>query len=205
MNTTQNTVSFSGRTFIQHANGWARICDRCNGSGVWANVGECWGCNGYGVRATSKVYPTLEAAEKAAAQQASAQNAAWAKREAEEAERLAEKAAYWAAVEAKEAANREAYAAERSQWVHLDAEIGDTVTVTGVVADSFTFTNSYNSETVVVTIETAQREVVKMFTSAAWAFRTEAGDTVTITATVSEHGFYNDRAETTVKRPKLIG
>ena len=171
-------------TITKTATGYRHTCDRCGGIGrveAWGHVegGLCFKCEGEGV--TGKSFATLEALDAHVAKLAVARDKREAKREAE----------------------RLAYEAELAQWKHLDAHVDETVTVTGVVAVSAVIDTQWGSSKLIV-IETPEREAVKLFTSANWAWGVERDETVTVTGTVKSFDNYDGKPQTVLSRPKRV-
>lgn len=180
---------------------FARQCWKCGGTGIyWKAVSSfvsditgvaevCFPCEGTGWK--GKTFESLEEFDVYVARLERARERREAARRAEQADR----------------ADRAQAAAEPAQpaieWKHLDASIGDVVTVTGRVDFVSSFENSYGSTTRIISIETEANQVVKLFTSAQWAFDVKADDTIQVTGSVSRFDEYGGRPETLLKRPKI--
>jgi uncharacterized FlgJ-related protein len=186
--------------------GYRRACERCGGLGTIEEYrhifdGECYKCLGVG--AWGKAFATREGLEAHLAKLAVARE----KREAKlEAERLAEWEAGRAQREAEEAkleAERLAYEAELAQWKYLDAREGEKVTVEGVVAVSAVVETQWGTSKLIV-IETPQREAVKLFTSAEWAWSVERDEALTVTGAVKSFAEYAGKPQTVLNRPKRL-
>lgn len=193
-------------TVKKTSSGYRRACGRCGGTGFLAHYAEIWNgtcfkCDGAG--ALGKSFPTAEECQAHIAKLAVAREKREAKREAE---RLAEWEAGRAQREAEEAkrqAEREAREAELAQWKHLEAQEGDTVTVSGVATVSAVVETQWGSSKLIV-IETPQREAVKLFTSAEWAWGVERDEALTVTGTVKSFGEYDGKPQTVLNRPKRV-
>jgi hypothetical protein len=94
--------------------------------------------------------------------------------------------------------------------VHLDATVGDKVTVTGTVTKAMTlegnygYTTTYTKLILMEVVTDAGVATVKMTTTAEWAWKVEKDQTVTVKATVKELGSYDGRPQTVVKAPRLV-
>jgi hypothetical protein len=176
--------------------GFRRTCGKCSGTGIyWRRVPTqhgfshapdmCYPCRGTG--AVGKVFPTVEAFDKA---RATAEKA----RERREAKRQAE----FIATPVVETVIEETIAR-----VHLDANIGDTVTVTGTVAVAISVDTQFGTSRLIV-VNTDNNEAVKMFTTASWAWDVSRDDNITIQGTVKSFDHYDGDAQTMLNRPKKI-
>lgn len=97
----------------------------------------------------------------------------------------------------------EDHAREGFEYTHI-GQVGDKVDLTvrvthAMVVDGF----SYGSTQVMVVAEVTDgphaRQIVKLYSTAAWAYDVERGDTVTVTgATVKRHGAYDGAAQTQI-------
>lgn len=113
-------------------------------------------------------------------------------------ERLtAERARRW--VEADEKARLRA----ESQFI---GTVGEKVTITGTVTRLRPVEGSfgYNPTTSMLVIVENGPAIVKMFTTAAWAWDVQQGDEVTIAGTIKAHEEYQGAKQTALVRPKLI-
>jgi hypothetical protein len=90
---------------------------------------------------------------------------------------------------------------ENSRWSHLDAQIGDKVTVTGNITTAMSVETQYGTSRLIV-IETAERQAVKLFTTAEWSWTATRDDAITIIGTVKSFDEYNGKAQTTLTRAK---
>lgn len=115
--------------------------------------------------------------------------------EARQAERQAELAA--------EQAKIDALHAEEAKLRHVDAEIGQKVTLTGVVTMATRVEGIYGSQVLLV-IKTDDYQVAKVITTAEWAWMVQFDEVITITATVKSHDTYQGKPQTTLTRPKQI-
>lgn len=107
-------------------------------------------------------------------------------------------------------------------WRRLDLaavvpDIGDsrTITYAGSVGDKLTLTGTvtvvaavdgyhYNSPDQRLLVIDCGEHVAKTITSAAWAYKVERGDTVTVQGTVKAHQDYQGVAQTVLTRPKRV-
>jgi len=178
------------------AGGFSRVCGKCAGTGIyyrhiqtadgWGNVQDvCFPCNGGGY--VGKAFPTVEAFDKA---RATAEKA--------RARREAKSQAEFTATPVVETV-----AIEKVAHVHLDAQIGDTVTVTGTVAVAISVDTQFGTSRLII-VETDNNEAVKMFTTASWAWDTNRDDKVTIQGTVKAFDYYDGDAQTVLNRPKSV-
>ena len=102
-----------------------------------------------------------------------------------------------------EQAKLDAIKAEQAKLHHVEAEIGEQVTLTGIVTMATSFDTAYGRQMVVV-VKTDDHQVAKMFTTASWAWGVDFDDVITIAGTVKEHGEYQGIPQTTLTRPKLV-
>ena len=192
-----NTITTPNNNTAAVVNGaFARVCGKCDGTGIyyrhiqtpdgWGHVQDvCFPCKGDGY--VGKAFPTAEAFDKA---RATAEKA----RERREAKRQADFIATPVV---------ETVVDEKIARVHLDAQIGDTVTITGTVAVAISVDTQFGTSRLII-VETDNNEAVKMFTTASWAWDTNRDDTVTIQGTVKSFDHYDGDAQTTLNRPKRI-
>lgn len=189
--TTPNT-----NTAMSVNDGFARVCGKCAGTGIyyrriqtpdgWGTVQDvCFPCNGAGH--VGKVYATAGEFDKAIA---TAEKA----RERRDAKRLAESLVTVVA---------DVVAEETVAWTHLNANIGDTVTVAGTVAVAISVDTQFGTSRLIV-VETANNESVKMFTTASWAWDVNRDDAITVQGTVKSFDNYDGQAQTMLNRPKQI-
>lgn len=186
--------------------GYSRQCGRCQGTGFlahYANVydGTCFKCEGLGV--VGKAFATREECEAHIAKLAVAREKREAKREAERQAQWEAGRAQREAEEAQREAERLAYEAELAQWKYLDAREGDSVTVEGVAVVSAVIETQWGSSKLIV-IETPQREAVKLFTSAEWAWSVERDEALTVTGVVKSFAEYEGKPQTVLNRPKRL-
>ena len=97
----------------------------------------------------------------------------------------------------------EDHAREGFEYTHI-GQVGDKVDLTvrvthAMVVDGF----SYGSTQVMIVAEVTDgphaRQIVKLYSTAKWAYDVERGDTVTVTgATVKRHGSYDGAAQTQI-------
>jgi len=197
------TTPQNRKAHVTHAGTFARGCDKCGGTGIFwkrlpasiytdatAVAEDCFPCEGLGWK--GKTFDTVEQFDKHLTRLERARDKREAQARAEAVQR--------AAATAEPAQPAEPVA----EWKHLDAQPGDGVTVTGTVAFVKSFDNRFGGTTRIVSIETADHEVVKMFTSAGWAFNIDAGDTITVEGFVHDFDEYDGRPETQLKRPSKI-
>lgn len=178
---------------------FARRCSKCGGTGIfWKRVNsimtdttavaeDCFPCQGLGWK--GKTFPSMQKLDSYIARLERARQKREEKRQAEA------KIVTPSPVAAPEPA---------VEWKHLDAQEGDSVTITGSVSFAKSFENSWGSTTRIVSIETDEREVVKMFTSAAWAFDVDRDDRITVEGYVHSFGEYEGIPETQLKRPSRV-
>jgi len=196
------------KNYIETKSGFARVCWKCGGTGIyWLRTvtangvrptqAVCFPCNGTGH--AKKIFSSVEEIQKADARNEAAKMAREekeiAKREAMKAQLLAE--------EAKREEARKQLQAENESWVYLDANTGDKVTVTGTVSVAKTIDTQYGASNLIV-IETENKEAVKLFTTAQWAWDVDANQTITVTGTVKSFDEYEGRRQTQLARPKQI-
>lgn len=160
--------------------------------------GVCFACRGRGFTSTA---PSLDDYAKRQRANARARDRRAAKKEAEREARAAEFAAREAerlAAEAAEAAERDARLAE----IAYLGEIGEKVTFTGTVRAAMTVDGYAYGTTQRFLVVVGDGFVAKAYTSAAWAYDVERGETVTIAATVKRHDERDGERVTLVKSPK---
>ena len=186
----------NGNTAMKINGGFSRVCGKCAGTGIyyrhiqtpdgWGHVQDvCFPCNGGGY--VGKAFATVDAFDKA---RATAEKA----RERREAKRQAE----FIATPVVETVIEETIAR-----VHLDANIGDIVTVTGTVAVAISVDTQFGTSRLIV-VNTDNNEAVKMFTTASWAWDVSRDDNITIQGTVKSFDYYDGDAQTMLNRPKKI-
>ena len=115
--------------------------------------------------------------------------------EARQAERQAKLAA--------EQAKVDAYKAEQAKMRHVDAELGEKVTLTGVVTMATRLEGQFGSQVLLI-IQTEDYQVAKMVTTAEWAWMVQFDEVITVSATVKSHDVYKDMPQTMIARPKKI-
>lgn len=99
----------------------------------------------------------------------------------------------------KQAAQQE-QAVER-RWL---GAVGDKVQITGVVRTALTVDGyAYNTTQRLVVVD-AGPTLAKLYSSARWAYAVDAGDTVTIAATVKAHNTWQDQQQTVLTRAKRL-
>jgi hypothetical protein len=196
-----------GYPYIATPGGIARPCTRCNGVrriNQWQHVegGVCFRCGGEGVEA--KRFASVEAYEAHEAKRYQAQ----AQRQArDEAKHQAQAEAYRVEAEAeakRQAEARQAREAESAQWSHVEGVEGDRVTVAGTVAVAVSIDTDYGTSRLIV-IETPERQAVKVFTTAEWAWGVERGEAITVVGAIKAHTVYEGRPQTQLVRPKRVG
>jgi hypothetical protein len=175
-------------------------CWKCGGSGFLNYYshyaeGECFPCRGSGAE-RAKLYESPEALDAALTKRAKAAERKAAKEAARQAEREAKAA--------KERVEREAAAAAKAAtYSTLAAEVGERVSVSGVVTLAKTCESQFGSSRLIV-VETAAREVVKMFTTAAWAWPVEEGEEISLQAVVKAFDEFQGITQAVLLRPKKI-
>ena len=188
--------------------GFSRQCGKCAGDGIyWRQVPTpdgytpiadiCFPCNGTG--ALGKVFPTVEAFDKARANADKAQARRDAKRQAEWAAGSDDREAQKAAEELRIAK----VTAELTTWKYIDAQIDETVTITGTVKTAVDVETRFGYSRLIV-VETDSREAVKMFTTAAWAWKVQCDDIVTVQGKVKSFDEYDGKAQTMLNYAKKI-
>jgi len=171
-------------------------CSRCGGSGVyrWMTYagearGMCFKCEGAGTERRRVYTPEQIAAREARA----------AKKDAARAEAIRAEAAKR---EEEARVRSEARAAEVAQYEFLPVSVGDAVEFSGKVVFTKVVETQYGSSLLVILREGVHE--VKMFTTAAWAWKVDAGDDVSIRATVKELSEYEGKKATVVTRAKAV-
>lgn len=106
------------------------------------------------------------------------------------------------AVKAEEQARFQAYLDRKASLKHYPAEIGEMVTFTGQVTTSIAVDGYYGTQVLTI-VETSNLEILKMFSTAKWAYEIEEGQQVTITGFVGSHDTYEGNPQTLIKKPKL--
>lgn len=196
--------------YIKTPSGYARACWKCGGDGIyWLSVmtangpqakqDVCFPCNGSGLG--KKIFASLEELEAADARNDKARARREAKVETEWEAKREEREAEFARREAQEEAARVAREAENARWSYLDGEIGDKVTVIGNIAVASTIETQFGTSRLIV-IETADRQAVKLFTSAEWSWSVERDEAISVTGTIKGFGEYDGRPQTQLNRPK---
>jgi hypothetical protein len=97
----------------------------------------------------------------------------------------------------------ERVAKKASEWIGQEKE---KVTVT-VTISAFRNCGSFSyggPDSILVTARTADNEIVKTFTTAAWVRDAEVGQTVTLTGTVKDHETYEGTKSTLLTRCKVV-
>lgn len=204
----QITQTPSNYTAAKTAAGFARVCGKCGGTGVfWLQVptatgyqavqDTCFPCTGSGY--IGKVYATISEFDKALNRAEAVRARRQAKREevsaaGHEARKIAQ---------AEQAANAVIAKAELATWQYLQARIGDKVSVTGTIVTAVSIETEYGTSRLIV-IETTNRESVKLFTSAGWSFEVSQEEAITVEGTVKGFSEYEGQAQTVLNRPKKI-
>lgn len=201
------TKTQNGYSVVVTPTGYARPCHRCGGTGVFASFshvenGACFHCHGERVE-NGKRYATEEDYEKHVDALAQARAKRAAKRDALLAQKEEEHRAQALAEDAKRKKEQEERQAELATYKHLDASVGDTVTVTGTVVVATTVDTQFGASRLIV-VETPARETVKLFTTASWAWGVEREESVTVSGTVKSFDTYGDMPQTQLVRPKKI-
>jgi hypothetical protein len=96
---------------------------------------------------------------------------------------------------AKAIAEADEAAAAKATLRHV-GEPDETVTVTGTVADAFSFENRFRGWTWIVVVKADGLHPVKFFSSSKAAREAERGDKVTVTGTVKGHEVYEGEEQT---------
>jgi len=210
----KTTTTPNGNLVRETAGGYARLCWKCGGNGIYwkrlpasiytdasAVAEDCFPCQGTGYK--GKMFSSFEEIDKAIAVSERAR-----KRREEKAQ--AEQAAQWEANREEREAQAEADAkaraeheAELAKWTTLAGNVGDKVEVTGRVAVAKTVETQFGSSRLIV-IETPEYQAVKLFTSAQWSWDVEREQTITVSGTIKSFGEYDDIPQTQLNRPKMI-
>jgi hypothetical protein len=193
-------------TYVRVASFYTPACKRCDGSGEHSyNNGtrssQCYLCLGSGVTSTV-AFTHVEATENARvlavakdARDTKAETKRQAKWDAGQTKRDADALEREARVEAQQA--------EKSKWSHLAGTVGDKVKVTGTVSIATNLDTQYGTSRLIA-IDTAEKQTVKMFTTAGWCWDVSPGDTLTIQATIKDFSEWEGKAETLLLRPKSV-
>jgi hypothetical protein len=195
-----------GFPYVVTHDGIARPCTRCNGVrqiNQWQHVegGMCFRCSGVGAEA--KRFATVEAYEAHEAKRLTARAQRDARDEAKH-EAQAEANRVEAEAEAKRQAEaRQAREADNAQWSYVEGAEGDKVTVEGVIAVAVTIDTDYGTSRLIV-IETPERQAVKVFTTAEWAWGVERGEAIAVVGAIKAHTVYEGRPQTQLVRPKRV-
>lgn len=196
---------------------FARICSRCSGSGIWGQINHfgfnsvtyvCFKCNGIGLE--GKTYSDLPTAIAHLAKLEKSRVKAKATRAAKSKARLdAWREANKEMLEAQAKAKAERQAeleVQIAKSVYLSGSVGDRATFEGVVTKAMTFDTNYGYQAGsvrVLIVETKRNEVVKMSTTAEWAYGLNEGDSVSMVATIKEFSEYRGIKQTIVKSPVI--
>ena len=205
--TTMTRITIGLYQFREVAPGvYREVCTRCSGRG-WmeehrdVNEGRCFACDTVGDKGIS--YTADECHERARRLMAS-RDRYEAKKEAERLAYIAEHADELAAEAAAREAGEQARLAELELWQHVDAEMGEKVTVTGTVTNLLDVETPFGYSLLIV-IEDAERHVeVKAFTTAAWAYDAEVGQQYVVAGFVKGFDVYEGRKSTLLSRVKGI-
>jgi predicted nucleic acid-binding Zn-ribbon protein len=185
-------------------------CRNCNATGKVSHArgrgymdNLCFDCGGRGVTyRTKKAFDTLEEAIAYDKKLDARRDRAEARREAKRAEEFeATRAEREARAEELRLAE-EARALEVASYKHLDASIGDVVIVAGKVVTAVSFEGKFGAQRLIV-VETASKELVKMFTTAGWSWNVERDEEIVISGEVSSFDSYEGKAQTQLRKPKL--
>jgi hypothetical protein len=198
----QDHYAANGARYVVRNGRYAIPCVKCSGSGTyWRHaqsasgpiaVAEiCYRCQGESKEPNAKWITEQEVDAHADGRQ-KAHDKREAKREAEWAAKCAEHEAQ-AVVDEKPAV----------EYRHVNAAVGEQIQVAGKVTAAVTVDGFYGPTRLVV-VETPEHEIVKTFTSAAWAYGVERDQDIVIAATVKEFGYYQGQPETVVNRPKVV-
>lgn len=93
--------------------------------------------------------------------------------------------------------------AEEAKLHHVEAEVGEKVTITGTVVAAIGIDTAYGPSNLIA-IKGDDYSNVKIFSTAQWTHDTNEGDKVEIVATVKAHDYYNDLPQTVLTRAKKI-
>jgi hypothetical protein len=110
---------------------------------------------------------------------------------------------------AKLVAQDKAYAIAKAAQVEADAhliyigEVGEKITITGTVKVAKAIDTQFGLSRLLIVADT-DGNLIKAFTTAQFVWDLEAGDEVTLIATVKAHEVYEDVKQTVITRPKLI-
>jgi hypothetical protein len=185
------------------------LCYKCGGTGEVdgrvsrGNGSICFACKGerFSLR-TKRAFDTREDA-------IAYEQKLDARRESAEARRAAKLAQEWEAGraqrETEEAERRlaeEARVLDNASYKYLDSSIGDFVTVAGKVITAVSFDGKFGTQRLIV-IETDNKELVKMFTTANWSWNVSREDEIVISGEVSSFDTYEGKAQTQIRKPKL--
>lgn len=119
--------------------------------------------------------------------------------EAERTERFAVQEAENAKVEKAIAESK----AEAAKLHHVQAEIGEKVTIVGTVMAAVGIDTAYGPSNLIA-IKGNDYSNVKIFSKAQWTLDTNEGDEIQIVGTVKAHSHYNELPETVLVRAKKI-
>lgn len=193
----------NGTSYVRLRDGYHLTCKKCSGTGIYWTKRQsanglqgypdtCWRCMGNGADPNTKGLPDLAACERHSVQLAKAADRREAQRVAEWAERKA-------AIEPMP----EVVEPVKVAYKHLNANVGDVVTVTGQVTVAVNVETAYGTSRLIV-IETADHELIKLFTTAAFAWSVERDQTITVTGTVKGFDEYEGNPQTQLTRAKLV-
>jgi len=188
----------NNNTAVVTNGGFARVCGKCGGNGIyyrhiqtadgWGHVQDvCFPCNGGGY--VGKTFTSVQDFDKARAVAEKARERREAKRQAEWLTKIVvEKVAETPVV---------------TPSAYLDAQIGETVVVSGQVVTAISVDTQFGTSRLIV-VQTENNETVKMFTTASWAWGTDREDNITVQGTVKSFDEYQGQAQTMINRPKKI-
>jgi len=108
-----------------------------------------------------------------------------------------------AALAAQEQAKLDEALAMKAKLQHVSAEVGEKVTLTGVVTMATTLQGHYGAQRL-ITIQTEDYQVAKMITTADWAWSVDFHDVITVAAVVKSQDEYQGTPQTTLVRPKQV-
>ncbi len=188
----------SNNTAVSISGGFARLCGKCGGTGIYWNrimtasgpsstQGVCFPCQGTGY--VGKIFSNVQVFDKAIAVAEKARERREAKRQAE-----------WEANRPVETVVETVVA---TPSVYLDANIGDIVAVAGQVVTAISVDTQFGTSRLIV-VETENNEMVKMFTTASWAWDVSREDAIVVQGTVKSFEEYEGQAQTMISRPKKI-
>ncbi len=119
--------------------------------------------------------------------------------EAERAEKLETQKAENEKIEKAIAARK----AEEAKLHHVEAEVGEKVTVSGTVVSAIGIDTAYGPSNLIA-IKGDDYSNITIFSTAQWTAEVNEGEKIEIVATVKTHGYYNELPQTILTRAKKI-